>query len=169
MGRAPYISMFASPSREDKAIANDVIDQVGIARFRNRPYTQLSGGEKQLVLIARALAQQTPLIIMDEPTAHLDFRHEFVVLETMMRLSRDHNISIIMATHFPNHAFYFQSQAIPTRAAMLHNGQFISMGQPDTVLTAARIRQLYGIDAQVVEFDRNGTLQKNVIPVKTLV
>ena len=76
MGRVAYTGMFSIPADEDMMIAEEALQKVGIIQYRDRPYTQLSGGETQLVLVARALAQQTPILIMDEPTAHLDFRNE---------------------------------------------------------------------------------------------
>ncbi len=167
MGRAAYISPFSSPSKKDIFIAEEALSQVGILELKNRSYTKLSGGESQLVLIARALAQKTPVIIMDEPTSHLDFRHEFLVLETITELVKKKNISIIMATHFPNHPFYFEGNNIKTRVAMLGNGGFIKTGTPDDVLTKDNIKELYGIGAEVVTFNTNGNkMRKHVIPVK---
>jgi iron complex transport system ATP-binding protein len=168
MGRAAHISMFSSPSREDIVIAGDALKQVGISYLSDRPYTRLSGGEGQLVLIARALAQKTPVIIMDEPTSHLDFRHEFIVLETIMKLVQEKKISIIMATHFPNHAFFFESNQIKTRVALLHKGSFIKTGAPEEVLTREYIKKLYGIGAEVVTFADNGQKRKYIVPIKTM-
>jgi iron complex transport system ATP-binding protein len=103
---------------------------------------------------------------MDEPTAHLDFRHEFIVLETIMNLVRTQGLTVIMATHFPNHAFYFESRDIPTRVALLHRGRFLRIGRPREVLTPGSIQTLYGIDATIVSFENNGASQRHVIPVK---
>lgn len=166
MGRTAHLSFFSSPGHDDEAIAMDALERVGISDMAGRPFTMLSGGERQLVLIARALAQNTPVIVMDEPTAHLDFAHEFVVLETIMGLVRENQIAVIMATHFPNHAFFFESHGIHTRVAMLHHGRFMRMGIPDEVLTSESVLELYGIGAAIVSFDHNGTTRKHVIPVK---
>jgi len=166
MGRAAHIPFFSTPGPEDLRIVRQVLDQVGMADMSERPYTMLSGGERQLVIIARALAQKTPAIVMDEPTAHLDFRHEFIVLETIMNLVRSQGLAVIMATHFPNHAFHFESRDIPTRVALLHRGSFLSIGPPRKVLTSASIRTLYGIDSTIVSFDNNGAPQSHVIPTK---
>lgn len=166
MGRAAHIPFFSTPGPEDYRIVRQALDQVGMTALARRPYTLLSGGERQLVIIARALAQKTPVIVMDEPTAHLDFRHEFIVLETIMNLVRSQRLAVIMATHFPNHAFYFESRGIPTRVALLHRGRFLHVGRPREVLTAGSIRTLYGIDATIISFDNNGTSQSHVIPVK---
>jgi iron complex transport system ATP-binding protein len=166
MGRAAHIPFFSTPGAEDHQIAQMALEQVGMANMAERPFTMLSGGERQLVIIARALAQRTPVIVMDEPTAHLDFRHEFIVLETIMNLVRSQNLAVIMATHFPNHAFYFESRDIPTRVALLHKGHFLSVGGPREVLTPDSIRTVYDIDTNIITFDNNGTSQRHVIPVK---
>ena len=166
MGRAAHIPFFSTPGPEDLQVARQALEQVGMTDMSERPYTMLSGGERQLVIIARALAQKTPVIVMDEPTAHLDFRHEFIVLETIMNLVRSQNLAVVMATHFPNHAFYFESRQIPTRVALLHQGHFLSIGRPREVLTPDSIRTLYGIDSNIVSFDNNGSSQSHVIPVK---
>lgn len=166
MGRTAHIAFFSTPGPEDLRIVKQALEQVGMAGMAERPYTRLSGGERQLVIIARALAQKTPVIVMDEPTAHLDFRHEFVVLETIMNLVQSQNLAVIMATHFPNHAFYFESRNIPTRVALLHGGCFLSIGRCREVLTPDSIRTVYGIDSNIVSFDNNGTSQSHVIPVK---
>jgi iron complex transport system ATP-binding protein len=169
MGRASYLGLFSSPSREDEEIAEWALQEVGMSRFRDRPYTQLSGGEGQLVMIARALAQKTPIIIMDEPTAHLDFRHELIVLETMVRLVRDTGVSILMATHFPNHAFFFENHNLPTTVAMMHRAGLAALGPPSKVLSEAKLREVYGIDARTLtcELDRGRTL-RYVVAVNTL-
>ncbi len=166
MGRATHIPFFATPGPEDYRIAREALEQVGMTAMADRPYTLLSGGERQLVIIARALAQKTPVIVMDEPTAHLDFKHEFIVLETIMNLVRSRHLAVIMATHFPNHAFFFESRDIPTRVALLHRGRFLDIGRPREVLTAGSIQTLYGIGATIISFDNNGVPQSHVIPVK---
>ncbi|GAB6097050.1 ABC transporter ATP-binding protein [Desulfatiferula olefinivorans] len=166
MGRTAHLPFFSSPGRQDAAVALDALDKVGIVAMRDRPFTMLSGGERQLVLIARALAQETPVIVMDEPTAHLDFSHEFIVLETITALVREKGLAVIMATHFPNHAFYFENHGIDTQVAMLRHGGFIRSGTPEAVLTREYIHTLYGIDSTIVTFDQNGRTRKHVIPVK---
>ncbi len=168
MGRAAYISMFSSPSELDKKVAEEALGMVGMTDFRDRPYTQLSGGEGQMVMIARALAQKTPLIIMDEPTAHLDFHNELLILETMSDLVKDFGLSIIMATHAPNHALYFENKGISTSAALMHHGSFLAHGSPAEVLCEDRIKTLYNINTKVVSFDINENETRNqIIPIGT--
>ncbi|MCB2194203.1 MAG: ABC transporter ATP-binding protein, partial [Deltaproteobacteria bacterium] len=145
MGRAAYTGIFSAPSKSDREIARKALRLTGIYHLRRRPYTQLSGGELQLVMLARALAQNTSLIVMDEPTAHLDFRHELVVLETIMNLVKEKEISILMATHFPNHAFYFEDNNLKINIALLKDGRFIAKGAPGEILNEETIEELYGV------------------------
>lgn len=169
MGRAAYLGPFAAPSEEDINFAALALDTVGMSSFEDRPYTQLSGGEGQLVMVARALAQNTRLIIMDEPTAHLDYHHELIILETIVKLVRKKGISVLMATHNPNHAFYLQKNGINTRVAMLKNHHIFSLGSAAEVLSECKLGDLYDIVARVVDcvLEDGGKL-KQVVPVSTL-
>ncbi len=170
MGRAAYTNRFSSPSEQDKQIAREALNTVGLFHLRKRPFTQLSGGESQLVMIARALAQKTPLIVMDEPTAHLDFRHEIVVMETITHLVKQAGVSIIMATHFPNHVFYFDNQEIPVTCALMHKKNFLARGSAEAVLSESNMQTLYGINTRLVSVpdERMRTL-RHLVPVGTAV
>ncbi len=168
MGRASYIGLFGSPSEEDMAIVEEALALVGILHLLDRRYTQLSGGEGQLVMIARALAQKTPLIVMDEPTAHLDFKHELVIMETIVDLVKETGLSILMATHFPNHAFYFENNDIPTRVTLMNDNRFLRAGSPTEVLSEENLKLIYNINARVVSYpiDIDHELRQ-VIPIST--
>jgi iron complex transport system ATP-binding protein len=167
MGRAAYTGIFSSPSRQDRMIAEEMIETIGLSELKHRPYTQLSGGEGQLVLIARALAQKTPVIVMDEPTAHLDFRHELIILQTIKKLVQKERKSIIMATHFPNHTFYFENNLLRTTVAMLYNGKFLVSGSPSQVLREETIREVYGIDANIISYDIEEKHKlRQIIPIR---
>ena len=168
MGRAFYTGLFSIPSRADTLLAKSVLRKMGIDHLQDRPYTQLSGGESQLVLIARALVQQTPIIIMDEPTVHLDFRHELKILETVVRLVRDSGITVLMATHFPNHAFYFQNNGVRITVAMLSEQKFLDTGPPDKVVCREHLRKLYGVETCLVNYRCGNGTHKQVIPISTL-
>jgi len=169
MGRAAYLGLFEPPSQADRRMADEALERIGILHLRDRPYTQLSGGETQLVMIARALVQQTPVVVLDEPTAHLDFRYELVIMEVISGLVKTSGLSIIMATHFPNHTFYFQNSGINTRIALLHEGRFLSMGTPENVLDEESVKRLYGVNASVISLktDRGGTL-RHIVPLNTV-
>lgn len=168
MGRAPYTGLFSSPTLEDIRIAEEALDLLGLRKLKMRPYTRLSGGEGQLVMLARALAQQTPLIIMDEPTAHLDFKHELMIMETIVHLVREKGLSVIMATHFPNHAFYFENNAIPTQVALMNQKTFSAVGHPSEVLSEENIKSVYNINAKVISYTMEDHELKQIIPIKTM-
>jgi iron complex transport system ATP-binding protein len=143
MGRVAHISLFAAPSSRDRAAAAAAIDRMGLAALTDAPYTQISGGERQLTLIARALAQEAPLVVMDEPTANLDFGNQVRVLERIRALAAA-GTGVLLSTHDPDHAFLCAD-----RVAMLSGGALIACGAPDAEMTAARLRQLYGVDVAV--------------------
>jgi iron complex transport system ATP-binding protein len=105
--------------------------------------TRLSGGQRQLVMVARALAQAAPLIVMDEPTASLDFGNQVVVLTRIKRLA-ERGVRIILATHDPDHAF-----AVATRVALMQEGSFVAEGSPHRVLTAERLESVYGVKVSI--------------------
>lgn len=170
MGRAAYTGRFSSPSAQDKAIAQQALELVGLSHLKHRPYTQLSGGEGQLVMIARALAQKTPVIVMDEPTAHLDFKHEMVVLETIVRLVKNSGITVIMATHFPNHAFYFENNELNIRVALMHNKKILALGSPSDVIREENMKLIYNVNTKMVScpLDNESELRQ-LIPVGTII
>jgi len=169
MGRASHVSMFGSPDRDDVSIVHDAIETVGIKHLLHRPYTELSGGEGQLVMIARALAQQSRLMIMDEPTTYLDFQNSLTVLEVTRKLAKKRNLSIILATHYLNHAFYFENNGINTFTAMLDKKSFAIFGRPNEVLTRNNINKIFNIDCEIIEYDSEEIKkQKYIIPISLL-
>jgi len=145
MGRTAHLGLFAAPSARDHGAALDAIRRMGIAHLADATYTRISGGERQLVLIARALAQEARMVVMDEPTANLDFGNQVRVLERIRALSAD-GIGVLLSTHDPDHAFLCSD-----RVAMLHNGGLLACGVPDDVMTTAQLQQLYGVDVVVTE------------------
>ena len=112
---------------------------LNIAPLGDADYTRISGGQRQLVLIARALAQETPLLVMDEPTASLDFGNQALVLREIRRLVAQ-GLGIVISTHNPDHAF-----ACATRVALLHDGGVIAEGAPAAVLTPDHMQRMYGV------------------------
>jgi iron complex transport system ATP-binding protein len=140
MGRAAHLSPFAAPGATDRAIADEALARLGMTHLADRPYTEISGGERQMVLIARALAQQPGILVMDEPTASLDYGNQMRVLAHIRRLARE-GMSIVLSTHNPDHVFM-----VADRVALLHEGKLAGLGPPQTVLTPQRIKQLYDVD-----------------------
>ncbi len=168
MGRAAYIGIFGRPDKMDGAIAEEALEMVGITHLKERLYTQLSGGEVQLVMVARALAQRTPVIVMDEPTAHLDFKHELVIMEKVVDLVQKQGLTILMATHFPNHCFYFENRGLITRVAMMNDMNFLTVGSPGEVLSEANLKELYNVNARVVSWVLDSQQElKQIIAIST--
>lgn len=163
MGRTAYTGFFGEPQPEDEEISLQALAKIGILEFADKPYSKLSGGEVKLVLLARALGQRTSLIIMDEPTAHLDFRNELLFLETIVDLCTKEDIAVLMATHSPSHAFYFAAKKLNCHAAMMNKGKMISYGTPEKVVTEKNIREVYGVKTKITsEWDEQGLEMKTV-------
>jgi iron complex transport system ATP-binding protein len=145
MGRTAHRGLFAAPSTEDRRRTADALAQLGIAPLADRDYTRLSGGQRQLVLIARALAQDTPLIVLDEPTASLDFGNQLLVLEKVRQLAADGK-GIMMATHDPDQAF-----ACGTAVLAMKDGRTAASGPVKSTLSAEVLTRLYDVPIQVAE------------------
>lgn len=161
MGRAPHLSFLAAPSKRDRQIAEQALETVGVAHLRDQRYTEISGGERQLALIARALAQEPQILLLDEPTSHLDFGNQMLILETINRLVREERIAVIMATHFPNHALL-----VSTRVLLMKDGGFIAEGLPEEVITGSHLKALYGVDVEVVAVDNGrGGRDRVIVPL----
>jgi iron complex transport system ATP-binding protein len=154
MGRTPYLSAFGAPSAQDIAIAEEALEQVGMSHLKQRPYTALSGGERQLVLLARTLAQQPAVILLDEPTAHLDFKNQVRSLQQIGALA-ERGVTMIMTTHDPNQAFLF-----PGRAALMRPGGALEVGPPPKVITDESLSAAYGIDVAVLAVARRDRLEE---------
>jgi iron complex transport system ATP-binding protein len=167
MGRVSYTGLFSLPKKEDRKTAEEALERVGMLSFKDKPYTQLSGGETQLVMVARALAQQTPVLVMDEPTAHLDFRNELKFLETIVHLVKDTDITVVMATHFPNHAFYFENSNTASRVALMNERMFYAQGRPDDVLTEQNMYNIFKIKSKMISHRWDEGKLKQILPIKT--
>jgi len=144
MGRAPHLSILAAPSKNDIQIAQEAMETAGIAHLANRLCNSVSGGEWQLALIARALVQKPQLLLLDEPTSHLDLGNQTKILQAIKRLTSD-GMTIIMATHFPDHAFLVADSVV-----ILNKGQISQIGAPDDVITEENLKSAYGVDVRVV-------------------
>jgi iron complex transport system ATP-binding protein len=145
MGRAPHVGLYASPSEDDKRKALDTLDEVGIGHLADRAYTRISGGERQLALIARALVQEAPILLLDEPTSHLDFRNQYSVLAMVSRVAAEKCLTVFMTLHDPNLASHFAHQMV-----LLKDGSIAAEGPPAEVLTEGRLEQLYEVGIGIV-------------------
>lgn len=149
MGRVAHRGVFAGPTREDRLIAEASLRELGIAGLASRDVTRLSGGQRQLVVIARAIAQAAPLLVMDEPTASLDFGNQVTVLMEVKRLA-SRGAGIVLSTHQPDHAF-----AVADRVCLMCGGKIVAVGTPRDALTSERLEAVYGV-AVSIEHTRSG-------------
>lgn len=140
MGRFPHIPRFSSPSADDKAAVQAAMEDAGIWLERNSHYAKLSQGEQQKVIIARALAQQPELLLLDEPTAHLDICNQYGVLQLIKNLAVRKQMAIIAAIHDINLALQFSSHLV-----FLKNGAIVGSGPTNEVLSAEILADLYGM------------------------
>lgn len=145
MGRTAHMNLFAAPSARDRETAARAIETLGIGHLAGRAFTEISGGERQLVLIARALAQEPRLLVMDEPTSSLDFGNQVRVLGHVRRLAAQ-GISVLLSSHQPDHALQCAD-----RALLLCEGKALALGAPHDVIRPDTLRRLYGIDVRIVE------------------
>lgn len=143
MGTTAQLSDFSSPSGKEHKIAETALERIGILHLKNRGYMQISGGEQQLVLIARALAQNTKILIMDEPTANLDYGNQLRILTQIRSLAKD-GYTILQSMHNPDQAFLYADKVLA-----LSDGKVIDFGTPQNVIKSEMIKHLYHIDVQV--------------------
>ncbi|MBL8529250.1 MAG: ABC transporter ATP-binding protein [Burkholderiales bacterium] len=144
MGRTAHVGAFAAPSHRDRAAADTALATLGIGHLADRVYTEVSGGERQLTLIARALAQEAELLLLDEPTASLDFGNQLRVLDQLRALA-ERGIGVLFSTHDPDHAFLCAE-----RVVMLRDGRILATGRPGEVITHDNLKRLYGVEVEVV-------------------
>lgn len=143
MGRTPHLGIFESPSQKDTELAYRIMEDLGIAHLAAKSYTHISGGERQLVLIARTLCQEPQIVLFDEPTSHLDFKNQALVLSTIKKLSA-RGMTIIMTSHFPNHVW-----KVGTKVALLGYRGMVAQGPVEQVMTEANLTKAYGVKIKI--------------------
>ncbi len=161
MGRAPYLGLFGAPRRRDYEIVDAALESVGLTSLCDRPYTELSGGERQLVMIARGLAQQSSVLLLDEPDAHLDPKNQHRVLEIVERLARAEGLAFIIASHAPNNALLYAD-----RVLLLKQGRMMALGPAQETLNAALLSAAYDLETEVIYDcdDGNGRIPRAIVP-----
>jgi iron complex transport system ATP-binding protein len=145
MGTTARVGGLSAPGADELALADEALERVGIAHLRERGYLRISGGERQLTLIARALAQQAKILIMDEPTANLDYGNQLRVLSRVKALTRE-GYTVVQSTHNPDHAFLFAD-----RVLALKDGRVAALGTPREAVTEELIESLYGVRVRLRE------------------
>ena len=144
MGRTSGLGSFRSPGKADREKCLRALEKIGISHLAGRCFHRLSGGEQQLVLIARALAQDAPILMLDEPTANLDYGNQLRVLEQVRKLAAE-GYTVIQTTHNPEQSYLFSD-----RILAIQNGRVLTQGTPAEVLTAENMEELYQVEVEVV-------------------
>ena len=154
MGRSVHIGKFSSPTQKDIDIAEKVLKDMDLWNYRNRLYNELSGGEQQIVLVARAVVQDTDFILMDEPASNLDFGNEHKLLDMVKRL-KDDGKGVLMTSHSPSHAFWCCEKAI-----LLGRDRSMRFGLVDDVITTNNLTEAYGVPVTVLTDTRENKILK---------
>ena len=152
MGRTPYLGWLGRESATDRSVAFEAMKRTSTLELASRHIGELSGGEQQRVMIARALAQSARTLLLDEPTAHLDLKHQASLLNLVGGLAHDEGYAILIALHDLNLAALYAD-----RVALLSNGHVVALGTPDEVLTTEQLSPVYGLHISVYEHPAHGT------------
>ena len=159
MGRCAYLGLMSSPSAADFDIADAIMEHLGILHLAGRIYTNISGGERQMALIARALAQEPAFLMMDEPASSLDYGNQAIVLRQARQLAAE-GIAVIMTTHTPDHAFLLDADAV-----LIKRDGTLLAGSSDSVVTEENLSDAYNIPVCIIEKERDGRLVKSCVPM----
>ncbi len=160
LGRSAHLGMFEQPSTKDIQLAGEMMERVGISHLAEKDCNRMSGGELQMVLIARALINEPKLIILDEPETGLDFHNQILVLNMIERLAHEEGIGAIMNTHYPTNAMSIADEAFMIN----HKGKFF-YGSADEVLTQENISYTFDVQVAVSEIEYNGRSIRSIIPI----
>ena len=158
MGRYPFQQFRFSDSEADRDCVREAMEKTGIYALRHRRINELSGGQRQEVIIARALAQTPRILMLDEPTASLDIKHQMKILRLTTALVRNEGMAAVMVIHDLNLAARFCD-----RLVLLHDKEILTMGRPETVLTPAHLKIAYGVDTAVMENPLTRSLEVTVL------
>lgn len=159
LGRIPFLKAFAEESKGDKQIVSNALELVGISQLKERRFDELSGGERQKVILAMAMAQQPKLLLLDEPIVHLDIAHQVEILELVKRFNVEQGLTVIAAMHDLNLAsLYFD------RLILFKEGRVVADGTPNQVLTEARIREVFSASVGVKPHPITGVPHIIVMP-----
>ena len=160
MGRARHVGLFSQPSARDEEAALAALGRFGIADLAGRAFHDLSGGQRQMVVLARALVAEAQVLLLDEPTSALDLRNQALVLRWMARLAREDGLAVVFTTHHPHHAL-----AVADEALLMLGPERFAHGPADAVLTEASLQALYGVAMRRVRFEHGGREVETLVPV----
>ena len=158
MGRVAQIGLFAQPSIHDIEIGMQALEHFEIAHLAHRPFKQLSGGERQLAIFARALSSNAKILLLDEPTSALDLKHQILVLHWVERLAQEEKMTILFTTHHPGHAYALATHALLMLPVSIY-------GSTEQVLTEDRLHELYGADLRFTEVEHKGKVRRMLVPL----
>ena len=150
MGRTAHLGAYSVPGRQDREVAERVLESLNISHLAARPVTEVSGGERQLALVGRALAQEPSLLVLDEPTANLDYGNQVRVLERILQLAES-GIAVLFSSHEPDHAFLCAQEVL-----LLAEGRALALGPPPDVINAQTLERLYGVSVRVLPVEGGG-------------
>jgi iron complex transport system ATP-binding protein len=151
LGRTPYLNFLGQTSAKDETIARQALEQVDVLHLTEKRMNEISGGEQQRVLLARTLAQDTPILLMDEPTTHLDISHQVDLLKLITKQAREKNLTVLIALHDLNLASMFAD-----RIAIVQNGLLCVAGTPRETLTSEIINSVYHVPVHVISHPQTG-------------
>ena len=160
LGRSAHLGTFRQPQKEDILLAEQAMDDVGISYLRDKLCTEMSGGELQMVLIARALTVNPSMLVLDEPESNLDFRNQLIILDTIKRLAKERNISAIVNTHYPSHALQ-----IADKSLMLSRDGTSVYGKAVEVINETNMQKAFNVNVHINEFSHNDIWYKSVVPL----
>ena len=150
MGRTPYTNLLGYESREDLRIIDETMDLLGISHLKNKGINEISGGESQRTYIARALVQQPEIILLDEPNAHLDIKHQFGIFNLLRELNHKKELTVIAVSHDLNLAGYYSQ-----RALLMKNGRIFLDEEIANVLTAGNIKNVFDVDSEILPYSES--------------
>ncbi|MBQ7538356.1 MAG: ABC transporter ATP-binding protein [Treponema sp.] len=160
MGRSAHLGTFSQPSKEDEKLALEAMETCGITWLKDKLCTQMSGGELQMVLIARALTVNPQMLVLDEPESNLDFKNQLIILNIIEKLAREKNISAIVNTHFPAHAM-----KIGTKALILNKNAPPIFGKTSEVINEENMKKTFSVQVHISEFEYMNRHYRSVEPL----
>ena len=163
LGRCAHLGMMQQPRQKDIEAARQAMELVGVAHLGGKLCSQMSGGELQMILIARALTTQPSMLVLDEPESNLDFKNQLIILETIRRLSREKGISCVFNTHYPDHALKISDDAL-----LLEKSGKDLFGKSGEVISSKNMERSFEVQVYIDRLEVNGVQVASVVPLAVL-